>query len=129
MFSTEFVCKNYSRQRLINYLIFFKVDIDSLIRRRSSYTISNTKSGSASKVLLNYCHNVKLQQKYFKVDMLKSALEINHNKVSNPMLRKDGKNSDQSLRSVHAESAPKLYNKNISQPSFIEVLDEVSKFI
>jgi hypothetical protein len=60
---------------------------------------------------------------------LKSALEINHGKISNPLLRKDEKNSDQSLRSIHAESAPKLYNhhssKNISQPSFIEVLDEV----
>lgn len=45
------------------------------------------------------------------------------------MLRKDEKNSDQSLRSIHAESAPKLHShygsKNISQPSFIEVLDEV----
>lgn len=43
------------------------------------------------------------------------------------MLRKDEKNSDQSMRSIHAESAPKLHNhygsKNISQ-SRIEVLDE-----
>jgi hypothetical protein len=39
-----------------------------------------------------------------------------------PILR--GKNSDGSLRSSLAESAPKLNNKNISQPSFIEVLDE-----
>lgn len=64
-----------------------------------------------------------------QVDLLKSALEINHGKISNPMLRKDEKTSDQSLRSIHAESAPKLFNhfgsKNISQPSFIEVLDEV----
>lgn len=62
-----------------------------------------------------------------KVDLLKSALEINHGKISNPMLRKDEKNSDQSMRSIHAESAPKLHNhygsKNISQ-SRIEVLDE-----
>jgi uncharacterized protein (DUF1786 family) len=48
------------------------------------------------------------------------------------MLRKEEKLSDQSLRSMHADSAPKLFNqmkassKNISQPSFIEVLDEVS---
>ncbi|XP_070494972.1 major facilitator superfamily domain-containing protein 6 isoform X2 [Chironomus tepperi] len=90
-----------------------KADIDSLVRRRSSYSISATspKGGSAS-----------------KVDLLKSALEINHGKISNNMLRKDDKNCDQSLRSIHADSAPKLYNhygsKNISQPSFIEVLDE-----
>lgn len=58
-----------------------------------------------------------------QVDLLKSALEIN-SKVSNPLLR--GKISDSSLRSSHADSAPKLNNKNISQPSFIEVLDEVS---
>jgi hypothetical protein len=70
-----------------------------------------------------------------KVDLLKSALEINHGKISNPMLRKDEKkNSDQSLRSIHAESAPKLHShygsKNISQ-SRIEVLDEaeVSKLL
>lgn len=62
-----------------------------------------------------------------KVDLLKSALEINHSKISSPMLRKDEKNSDQSMRSIHAESAPKLHShygsKNISQ-SRIEVLDE-----
>lgn len=64
-----------------------------------------------------------------QVDLLKSALEINHGKISNPMLRSkdDKKNSDQSLRSIHAESAPKLHShygsKNISQ-SRIEVLDE-----
>jgi hypothetical protein len=67
-----------------------------------------------------------------QVDLLKSALEINHGKNSTNNLRKDEKLSDQSLRSVHADSAPKLFNqtkassKNISQPSF-EVLDEVSK--
>lgn len=54
--------------------------------------------------------------------MLKSALEINHGKI-NPIR---GKISDSFLRSSHAESAPKLNNKNVSQPSFIEVLDEVS---
>lgn len=65
---------------------------------------------------------------------MKSALEINHGKISNPLLRKDEKNSDQSMRSIHAESAPKLHShygsKNISQ-SRIEVLDEaeVSKIV
>lgn len=76
-----------------------KADIESLIRRRSSYTISSTRGGSTS-----------------KVDLLKSALEINHSKTSNPILQKDEKSSDQSLRS---ESVPKLYNfppnKNVSQ--------------
>lgn len=73
--------------------------------------------------LVYYLNNIVLNH---QVDLLKSALEINHNKISYPMLRRDVKTSDQSLKSVHAESAPKLYNKNISQPSFIEVLNEVS---
>lgn len=38
------------------------------------------------------------------------------------MLRTESKNQDQSLRS----SAPKLFNKNTSQPSSIEILDEAS---
>lgn len=106
-----------------------------MIRRRSSYTISSTKGGSASKVKLNYKLGefvFRTNVIQFQVDLLKSALEINH-KSSNPILRKEEKYSDQSLRSIHGESAPKLNNqysiKNISQPSFIEVLDEVSEFI
>ncbi|EDS29872.1 conserved hypothetical protein [Culex quinquefasciatus] len=76
---------------------------DSLSRRRSSYNIEIVRApkggGSAS-----------------KVDLLKSALEINH-KVSNTHLRKDGKNSDQSLDSKRSDSAPRLNPlKNISQP-------------
>jgi hypothetical protein len=60
------------------------------------------------------------------VDLLKSALEISNHR--NSIMSKRDKNSDQSL-SNHAGSAPKLSNqhgsKNISQLSFIEVLDEV----
>lgn len=66
----------------------------------------------------------------FQVDLLKSALEINHGKISNPMLRKDEKTSDQSLRSIHAESVPKLWiNHSSKNTSFIEVLDEVIEMI
>lgn len=64
------------------------------------------------------------------MDLLKSALEINHGKISNPMLRKDEKTSDQSLRSIHAESVPKLWiNHSSKNTSFIEVLDEVIEMI
>uniref|UniRef100_A0A8D8GW67 Major facilitator superfamily domain-containing protein 6-A n=1 Tax=Culex pipiens TaxID=7175 RepID=A0A8D8GW67_CULPI len=85
---------------------------DSLSRRRSSYNIEIVRApkggGSAS-----------------KVDLLKSALEINH-KVSNTHLRKDGKNSDQSLDSKRSDSAPRLNPlKNISQPALSAVADEV----
>ncbi|XP_058819554.1 uncharacterized protein LOC131682227 isoform X2 [Topomyia yanbarensis] len=84
---------------------------DSLSRRRSSYNIEFVRvpkgGGSAS-----------------KVDLLKSALEINH-KVSQPHLRKEGKASDQSLNSKRADSAPKLNPaKNISQPALSVVADE-----
>ncbi|XP_058447079.1 uncharacterized protein LOC131427687 isoform X1 [Malaya genurostris] len=85
---------------------------DSLSRRRSSYNIEFVRvpkgGGSAS-----------------KVDLLKSALEINH-KVSHTYLRKDGKESDQSLNSKRADSAPKLNpSKNISQPTLSVVTDEI----
>ncbi|XP_055540662.1 uncharacterized protein LOC129727164 [Wyeomyia smithii] len=84
---------------------------DSLSRRRSSYNIEFVRvpkgGGSAS-----------------KVDLLKSALEINH-KVSQPHLRKEGKASDQSLNSKRADSAPRLNpSKNISQPALSAVVDE-----
>uniref|UniRef100_A0A1Q3G563 Putative transporter n=1 Tax=Culex tarsalis TaxID=7177 RepID=A0A1Q3G563_CULTA len=84
---------------------------DSLSRRRSSYNIEIVRvpkgGGSAS-----------------KVDLLKSALEINH-KVSNTHLRKDGKASDQSLDSKRSDSAPRLNPlKNISQPALSAVADE-----
>lgn len=60
------------------------------------------------------------------MDLLKSALEISQGKAINSMLRKDEKTSDQSLRSSHAGSTPKLFNqlgRNIS--GFAEVLNEV----
>ena len=64
-----------------------------------------------------------------QVDLLKSALEINH-KVSNPMLRKGVDKSDHSLSKLHADSAPKLYNhhstKNIAMPALIGIVDELS---
>ncbi|CRK88289.1 CLUMA_CG002068, isoform A [Clunio marinus] len=106
-----------------------KADIDSLIRRRSSYSIS-TKGGSASKVFILisfvFLHNPSNVLK--KVDLIKSALEINNGKISNPMLRKDEKSAEQLLRSQAEITGPKLFNqlsgRNISQPCFIEVLNE-----
>lgn len=96
-------------------LFNFQVDInDSLSRRRSSYNIEYVKgpktSGSAS-----------------KVDLLKSALEINHRSNSS-VLSKYDKMSNQSLNRKRADSAPKLNPhsaKNISHPALIAVVDEV----
>lgn len=63
-----------------------------------------------------------------KVDLLKSALEINH-KSSNPVLGKTDKISNQSL-DARSDSAPKLnvnHSKNISYPALSVVVDEVSR--
>uniref|UniRef100_A0A2M4CLI8 Putative transporter n=1 Tax=Anopheles darlingi TaxID=43151 RepID=A0A2M4CLI8_ANODA len=84
---------------------------DSFAKRRSSYNIEFVRvqkgGGSAS-----------------KVDLLKSAIDINH-KASHPHLRKEGKASDQSLNSKRADSAPRLnQSKNISQPALGAVVDE-----
>uniref|UniRef100_A0A182K8S1 Major facilitator superfamily associated domain-containing protein n=1 Tax=Anopheles christyi TaxID=43041 RepID=A0A182K8S1_9DIPT len=77
---------------------------DVFSKRRSSYNIEFVRAqkggGSAS-----------------KVDLLKSAVDINH-KASHQHLRKEGKASDQSLNSKRADSAPRLnQSKNISQPT------------
>uniref|UniRef100_A0A182R1S5 MFS_1_like domain-containing protein n=1 Tax=Anopheles funestus TaxID=62324 RepID=A0A182R1S5_ANOFN len=84
---------------------------DVFAKRRSSYNIEFVRAqkggGSAS-----------------KVDLLKSAVDINH-KASHPHLRKEGKASDQSLNSKRADSAPRLnQSKNISQPTLSAVVDE-----
>uniref|UniRef100_A0A182PUW1 Major facilitator superfamily associated domain-containing protein n=1 Tax=Anopheles epiroticus TaxID=199890 RepID=A0A182PUW1_9DIPT len=84
---------------------------DVFSKRRSSYNIEFVRAqkggGSAS-----------------KVDLLKSAVDINH-KASHPHLRKEGKASDQSLNSKRADSAPRLnQSKNISQPTLSAVVDE-----
>uniref|UniRef100_A0A182QCI2 Major facilitator superfamily associated domain-containing protein n=1 Tax=Anopheles farauti TaxID=69004 RepID=A0A182QCI2_9DIPT len=84
---------------------------DVFSKRRSSYNIEFVRAqkggGSAS-----------------KVDLLKSAVDINH-KASQPHLRKEGKASDQSLNSKRADSAPRLnQSKNISQPMLSAVVDE-----
>uniref|UniRef100_A0A182Y645 Major facilitator superfamily associated domain-containing protein n=1 Tax=Anopheles stephensi TaxID=30069 RepID=A0A182Y645_ANOST len=85
---------------------------DVFAKRRSSYNIEFVRAqkggGSAS-----------------KVDLLKSAVDINH-KASQQHLRKEGKASDQSLNSKRADSAPRLnQSKNISQPTLSAVVDEV----
>lgn len=109
---------NYRPLNSVLMAIFmqFQVDIDSLGRRRSSYNIEFAKghkaSGSAS-----------------KVDLLKSALEINHRASNSSVLSKYDKMSNQSLNRKRADSAPKLNpnsTKNISHPALISVVDEVS---
>lgn len=93
---------------------------DHLSVRRSSYNVESLRGvprhgniGSAS-----------------KVDILRSALEINHKSSNNSMLSKaDNKTSNQSLGRNRADSAPKLNHsnlKNISQPALEGVVLEVS---
>ncbi|XP_032571718.1 uncharacterized protein LOC6617418 isoform X1 [Drosophila sechellia] len=91
---------------------------DHLSVRRSSYNVETLRGvprhgniGSAS-----------------KVDILRSALEINHKSSNNSMLSKaDNKTSNQSLGRNRADSAPKLNHsnlKNISQPALEGVVLE-----
>lgn len=82
-----------------------KADIrDHLSQRRSSYNIDFNRRGGGSAS---------------KVDLLKSALEINH-KASNPSVMTKERASNQSLGRNRADSAPKLNNnlpKNIQLPN------------
>lgn len=88
---------------------------DHFTQRRSSYNIEPVRAprigpGSAS-----------------KVDLLKSALEINHKVSNNSVLSKAEKNSNQSLGRNRADSVPKLSHtnmKNISQPALEAVVLE-----
>ncbi|KQS69962.1 uncharacterized protein Dere_GG24569, isoform C [Drosophila erecta] len=91
---------------------------DHLSVRRSSYNVESLRGvprhgniGSAS-----------------KVDILRSALEINHKSSNHSMLSKaDNKTSNQSLGRNRADSAPKLNHsnlKNISQPALEGVVLE-----
>jgi len=95
-----------------------RVDIhDHVLHRRSSYNIESMKTsktstgGSAS-----------------KVDLLKSALEINHKVSNNSVLGKNENPSNISLGRNRADSAPKLStninSKNISQPALEAVVLE-----
>uniref|UniRef100_A0A336M196 CSON010065 protein n=1 Tax=Culicoides sonorensis TaxID=179676 RepID=A0A336M196_CULSO len=87
-------------------------DINDIRRRRSSYQIETTTKqsgggGSAS-----------------KVDLLKSALEINH-KTSHPTLRSGGRSTEYVMHRGRADSAPKLTQpKHISHPILSSVVDE-----
>lgn len=64
------------------------------------------------------------------MDILRSALEINHKSSNNSVLSKaDNRTSNQSLGRNRADSAPKLNHttmKNISQPALEAVVLEVS---
>ncbi|XP_055376388.1 uncharacterized protein LOC129608737 isoform X2 [Condylostylus longicornis] len=95
-----------------------RVDIhDHVLHRRSSYNIESMKTsktstgGSAS-----------------KVDLLKSALEINHKVSNNSVLGKNEITSNISLGRNRADSAPKLStnlnSKNVSQPALEAVVLE-----
>lgn len=78
---------------------------DHLSQRRSSYNVEygrghrGVTSGSAS-----------------KVDLLKSALEINHKTSNSSVLSKTDRTSNHSLNRFRADSAPKL-NLNIPKSS------------
>lgn len=86
------------------------------MRRRSSYQIEipkgNQKGGGSAS----------------KVDLLKSALEINHRSSNNSVLSsRTDKISNQSLDRTRADSAPKLnHPKNVSHLALSVVVDEVS---
>lgn len=79
---------------------FIQADIhEHLSQRRSSYNIDygrNRSGGSAS-----------------KVDLLKSALEINHKASHSSVASRSDRTSNQSLNRYRADSAPKL---NLSIP-------------
>lgn len=68
-----------------------------------------------------------MSKNFFQIDLLRSALEINHAKSSSQSLRKN----DQQLSdaSINIGSAPKLHKTpsivNISQPNVFEAFSQV----
>jgi len=94
---------------------------DHLSVRRSSYNVES---------LRGVPRHGNIGSSASKVDILRSALEINHKSSNNSMLSKaDNKTSNQSLGRNRADSAPKLNHsnlKNISQPALEGVVLEVS---
>lgn len=104
---------------------FIQADIhDHLSQRRSSYNIEygrnrGSASGSAS-----------------KVDLLKSALEINHKSSNSSVMSRSERTSNPSLNRYRADSAPKLNfgtSKTLIIPTapVLEVitLENISQFI
>ncbi|XP_017154293.1 uncharacterized protein LOC108163489 isoform X3 [Drosophila miranda] len=92
---------------------------DHLSVRRSSYNVESLRGVPRHGVIGSSAS---------KVDILRSALEINHKSSNNSMLNKaDNKTSNQSLGRNRADSAPKLNHsnlKNISQPALEGVVLE-----
>ncbi|KRF81593.1 major facilitator superfamily domain-containing protein 6 isoform X2 [Drosophila virilis] len=92
---------------------------DHLSVRRSSYNVES---------LRGVPRHGNIGNSASKVDILRSALEINHKSSNNSMLSKaDNKTSNQSLGRNRADSAPKLNHsnlKNISQPALEGVVLE-----
>lgn len=83
-------------------IFLIQADIRDLSQRRSSYNIEYMRAprgggGSAS-----------------KVDLLKSALEINHKASNSSSLATRERNSNQSLSRNRADSVPKLSLNNVS---------------
>ncbi|XP_023166204.1 uncharacterized protein LOC111596284 isoform X3 [Drosophila hydei] len=92
---------------------------DHLSVRRSSYNVESLRGVPKHG---NIGHSAS------KVDILRSALEINHKSSNHSILSKaDNKTSNQSLGRNRADSAPKLNHsnlKNISQPALEGVVLE-----
>ncbi|KAH8403061.1 hypothetical protein KR222_003764, partial [Zaprionus bogoriensis] len=92
---------------------------DHLAVRRSSYNVES---------LRGVPRHGNIGSSASKVDILRSALEINHKSSNHSMLSKaDNKTSNQSLGRNRADSAPKLNHsnlKNISQPALEGVVLE-----
>lgn len=100
---------------------FIQADIhEHLSQRRSSYNIDygrNRSGGSAS-----------------KVDLLKSALEINHKASHSSVASRSDRTSNQSLNRYRADSAPKLnlsIPKSLLIPSapVLEVINSDERFV
>ncbi|XP_017849177.1 uncharacterized protein LOC108604281 isoform X1 [Drosophila busckii] len=93
---------------------------DHLSVRRSSYNVESLRGVHGK--------HGNIGSSASKVDILRSALEINHKSSNNSMLSKaDNKTSNQSLGRNRADSAPKLNHtnlKNISQPALEGVVLE-----
>ncbi|XP_077294603.1 uncharacterized protein LOC143917078 [Arctopsyche grandis] len=89
-------------------------DINELYRSRSNSTRRNSNVEISNKTTPRGSGS--------KMDLLKSALEINHtkNNISNPAL---WRNTDRTSNSKLAQSAPKLNQKNISQPALSILVD------
>lgn len=75
--------------------------------RRGSYTIGMPNKGSAS-----------------KVDLLKSALEVNHSRSSNPQLKHSSGHLNRQFKDAKALSTPKLQQRSTSLSPVVDKMEE-----